>query len=201
MEHQEHFGRKFYQDKKTGYWISSDYPRIRAHRWVWNNLHGTIPKGYHIHHRDENKSNNNISNLEIIEASRHLSHHMKDPLKKSAYKEWIDIIRPLAREWHGSPEGKAWHKLHAIKCKFGTWDPIDYKCEQCGKEFQSSKRSNTRFCSNNCKSAWRRCAGFDNEERICKNCGSKFEINKYSKTLNCSKKCAQAFRKLQNIST
>ena len=68
--HQEHFGRKFYLDKSTGYWISTDYskqrPRVRAHQWVWINHYSIIPKGYHIHHRNDDKSDNRIENLRIL---------------------------------------------------------------------------------------------------------------------------------------
>lgn len=60
-------------------------------------------KKYHIHHKDHNKSNNKLHNLEVVEASRHSSEHNKGrrhPWKGqkfvnysyddmySAYKEW-----------------------------------------------------------------------------------------------------------------
>ena len=35
----------------------------RLHRAVWEYFHGPIPKGYHIHHMDGNRANNNIENL------------------------------------------------------------------------------------------------------------------------------------------
>ena len=189
-EHQEHFGRLFYQDKKIGYWISIDYPRIRAHRWVWINIHGDIPKGYHIHHKDEDKSNNAITNLELIEASRHCRIHMTKEKREWASK-WVEVIRPLTKAWHASEEGKKWHIYHAEKCKFGKWEPKTYKCEVCFKEYESTKRSGTRFCSNNCKCKFRWDSGIDNVTRICQKCGIEFTINKYAKTKNCSKKCAQ----------
>ncbi len=183
-EHQEHFDRKFYQDLKTGYWISTDYPRIRAHRWVWNNIHGKIPKGYHIHHKDENKSNNNIINLELIECSRHYRHHYTEE-KRAWSRKWAEKIRPLTKAWHASEEGIAWHKRHARKCNFGNWEPVDYKCEQCGKDFKSKKHSITRFCSNNCKSKWRRLSGIDDADFPCERCTKMFRKNKYGRKKFC----------------
>lgn len=105
IDHQIHFERKFYQDKKTGYWISTDHPRIRAHQWIWIKIHGVIPKGYHIHHKNENKSDNRIENLELIERSRHMSHHMSQPERKEKSRKNLEKIRFKASAWHKSEEG------------------------------------------------------------------------------------------------
>lgn len=193
IDHQEHYGKKFYQDKKTGYWISTDHPRIRAHRWVWNCCHGVIPKGYHIHHKNENKSDNLIENLELIEASRHLSLHYSEEMRERSRKQ-AETVRHMTKEWHASAEGKAWHSLHAIKSKFGKWEPKEYKCDQCGASYQSTKRSGARFCTNACKSKWRRETGFDNIEASCVYCSKTFIKSKYAKTKFCSRSCCQRAR-------
>lgn len=41
--------------------------------WWINN--GTIPDGYIIHHKDRNKHNNDINNLQLIEMKNHSSYH------------------------------------------------------------------------------------------------------------------------------
>ena len=78
MEHQYHFGKKFYLDNKTGYWISTSKKKIRAHVWVWKSHNGEIPTGFHIHHLDGNKSNNSIENLQCIHAKEHLQIHITE---------------------------------------------------------------------------------------------------------------------------
>jgi hypothetical protein len=194
IEHQEHYGRKFYQDKSTGYWISTDYPRIRAHRWVWITVNGNVPKTCHIHHKDENKSNNCIENLEIVTFAQHAKLHMSQD-RSSQSRDHMDNIRPLTKEWHASPEGRAWHKYHAIKCSFGNWEPKTYECQVCKKIYETTKRSNTKFCSNPCKSKFRRDSGLDHITKTCKGCFKEFSLNKYAKTVFCSKNCAQQNRK------
>ena len=44
----------------------------RVHRLVWQTFVGDIPESYHIHHKDENKTNNNLDNLECLSASVHI---------------------------------------------------------------------------------------------------------------------------------
>jgi hypothetical protein len=45
------------------------------HRYVWEQANGKIPEGFHIHHRDGNKRNNKIENLELKEIKKHISEH------------------------------------------------------------------------------------------------------------------------------
>jgi hypothetical protein len=62
------------------------------------------------------------------------------------------------------------------------------KCKHCGKIFEGEIK--TKFCSNACKSAWRREQGIDNETRICICCSKEFITNKYTKVKTCSKSCS-----------
>ncbi len=45
------------------------------HRHVWEQAHGPIPPGHHIHHRNHNRSDNRLSNLELRAGADHLSEH------------------------------------------------------------------------------------------------------------------------------
>lgn len=45
------------------------------HRLIWEAEHGPIPDGYVIHHKDHNRANNKLENLELMEARTHTSHH------------------------------------------------------------------------------------------------------------------------------
>ena len=153
VEHQEHFSRRFYKDHKTGYWISTDYPRIRAHRWVWINNFGVIPKKFHIHHKDINKSNNVIENLKLVSPKEHIRLHYTEE-RRQADAKWMDVIRPLTKAWHGSKEGLAWHKAHGIL----VWrerKSFVINCKQCGIEV-ITKTTHQKFCHQNCKAKYRR---------------------------------------------
>lgn len=191
MQRQQHFGRQFYLDKKKGYWISTDYPRIRAHVWVYKNHHGAIEKGFHIHHKDGDKSNNDISNLEKLSSFDHLSLHSSKAENRKRSSEWCNNIRHLTKAWHASEEGKEWHRQHALNMGFGRISRV-CQCENCSITYTCFKLSNSRFCSNNCKSSWRRKSGVDNIMISCPKCNQNFLKNKYAKTRNCSRKCANS---------
>ena len=59
--------------------------------------------------------------------------------------------------------------------------PQKNTCENCGKDYYSICNGRNKFCSNKCKSAYRRKIGVDNIEKKCIKCGEKFEVYKYSK--------------------
>lgn len=65
-------------NNKNGWYLSfraknihGRFITLRIHVEVAKAFIGEIPKGYHVHHKDGNKQNNCVSNLEIIHPSKH----------------------------------------------------------------------------------------------------------------------------------
>lgn len=197
MEKYQYFnGYKFTRDEKTGYYLNSTL-RMRIHRYVWEYYNGKIPDGYHVHHIDGDKSNNDISNLRLLTVSDHIKLHMSDlpeEKKERMRKNLAEKAQPRAIEWHGSKDGIEWHKKHYDDMKEKLYKKREYVCEQCGKKFEAHKNKTTRFCSNACKSAWRRASGIDDVTRTCPVCGNDFKANKYSKIRFCSRHCMMVHR-------
>ena len=188
-------GYSFRRDKKTGYYLSSrkiGKARMRLHVYVWSSHNGAVPQGWYVHHVDENKSNNDISNLVLMTKNAHSKLHTQERAE-SNYDAIVENLQvnalPAAVKWHKSEEGRNWHKKHYAKTKEKLLQPHDYTCEECGKAFQSTQ-NNAKFCRNACKSKYRRRIGYDNVQSKCIVCGAQFEKNKYSRTQTCSKKCA-----------
>ena len=183
-------GLKFTRDDKSGYFLNSTN-RLRLHRYVWEYHNGEIPKGLQIHHVDEDKRNNEIDNLQLTTTSDHLRHHASERVKINPI--WADRFQAKgtesAKDWHKSDEGKEWHKRNyeAVKDKLRKEEPVE--CAECGETFETVKRNGNNFCSNSCKSKWRRESGLDNEVRKCEICAGEFTVNKYSKTKTCSRSC------------
>lgn len=200
MKYQYFDGLKFTRDEKTGYYLNATI-RKRIHRYVWEYHNGEIPKGYEIHHIDYDKSNNDISNLQLLSQKEHQKLHgaeLTEEQRQRLRDNLANTARPEAIKWHGSKEGRDWHKKHyeAMKHKWNIKQ--NFECLNCGKKYESVAKNHSKFCSNACKSAYRRKMGFDDVERSCANCGEKFIINKYAKRKFCCLECAHKYRKVQN---
>lgn len=170
--------------------------RHRMHRDVWEFYNGPIPAGYDVHHKDGNPTNNDISNLVCIPAAEHEREHHDDKVARGlSAKGQANMHKAMeaAREWHGSDAGRDWHSEHARKqAEAREWR--DAVCECCGKSFRYRSVTTPRFCSNACKSKWRRDAGADNVVRKCAVCGAEFVTNRYSDTFTCGRSCAAKYR-------
>jgi hypothetical protein len=186
-------GKKYTRDDKTGYYLNSTI-RKRLHRAVWEYYNGSIPEGCHVHHKRD-KDHNEIQDLELIAKLKHWKEHGVKKFKND--KKWFKKFREkgieAAKQWHGSEDGKEWHKKHYEEYKHLLHQKEQFVCEQCGKKYTTENKGKNRFCSNKCKSAWRRSTGIDNETRKCVLCGNEFVVNKYSKVKCCSKSCSARY--------
>jgi hypothetical protein len=186
-----------WKECKSGYFQALNKYNVNGKYWLHQYKYekeiGPIVEGHHIHHRDGNKRNNKIANLLMLSASEHSILHNHN--KKERFPEWykkqcehLNRIRPTY-VW---PKDSLKYEEHRKALKEGMQksEYIKKNCKYCGEEYKSRKYGRHLFCSNKCKSAYRRKNGLDNIDRICIICDEPFITNKYSKTVTCSRKCA-----------
>ncbi|MCF2717851.1 HNH endonuclease [Paenibacillus sp. UKAQ_18] len=65
------FNGSRYTKGTLGYWRKTVGDRSLLHRDVWVYHKGEIPDGWDIHHIDEDKDNNDISNFECLPKAEH----------------------------------------------------------------------------------------------------------------------------------
>lgn len=181
------------------YYRCGDYFQQKGkalHREVWVKAHGPVPEGFEVHHKDHDCSNNMLGNLELLDGSEHARLHALERGLGEFGRRHLEKAGELAKEWHKSEAGRAWHKEHYSKMSDALHAREERTCEECGTVFMGlvGKPERNRFCSNKCKTRWRYKSGVDNEERNCRVCGTGFMINKYWTTMTCSRSCG---RKLQ----
>lgn len=58
-------------------WVTRCGETILVHRLIWEEHYGEIPEGYEIHHKDGDKHNNRIWNLECISNKEHKKRHKR----------------------------------------------------------------------------------------------------------------------------
>lgn len=104
--------------------------KIPLHIYVWDSENGPKPDGMDIHHRDGNRENFDISNLELMTKSDH----------KRIHKGWIRV-------------GGIWIAKPCSGC--GRILPLDHfypsqgiiargKCKDCLHKYYSAKYLNTK---------------------------------------------------------
>ena len=67
---------QYYDNKKftlrpSGYYALTIDDRMLMHRYVWEKEIGKIPDGYDIHHKNNDRSDNSIDNLECLLKAEH----------------------------------------------------------------------------------------------------------------------------------
>lgn len=88
----------------------ADYPgKLYRNRYAhehhvvwWQNTGNTVPEGYVVHHKNENKHDNNFSNLELMPKPLHVSMHNKKRRKPTV---------------HGTLTAWTHHKCKCDKCR------------------------------------------------------------------------------------
>jgi hypothetical protein len=62
---------------RDGYYECTTIDRLMLHNYNWEKINGKIPNGYELHHKDLNKINNEVSNLQLVTPKQHTEIHSK----------------------------------------------------------------------------------------------------------------------------
>jgi hypothetical protein len=135
-----------------------------AHRVIYEQHFGSIPKGWVVHHKDEDKGNNDPSNLEAMPRKEHQRLHATGRANSDAQK------------------AAAARTLESLRT------PKQAKCIQCGSDFVSKSAGIVRkFCSRSCLESWRD-NRFEPELRNCLVCEGEY-LAKRRFQRYCCKQC------------
>ena len=156
------------------WWLNNGYYCNRRgeplHRAIYASVYGPIGMGLDIHHKDHDKTNNAIENLEAINRSDHLKLH-----------------RP--RGWRAdTPEVRSKRR----KEQWAKREPWEAICGWCGQHFATAATV-AKYCSPACAQMVRRRSRSRNPSSKCA-CGKSFIL--YRPDLKfCSKECAAQFKR------
>lgn len=155
------------------------------HRAVWEDAHGPIPAGFHIHHKDGNRDNNSIENLEAVDGSDHLSAHHKGHTRRP------DEAIAAQAIWRETAEGKSFLAEMGRRNHHYMRNDGQFVCQCCGKKFVAQITGGNRFCSAKCKAKQRRIDGTDLVPATCKVCEKEFMADRFRPQKTCSRSCGR----------
>ena len=151
------------------WWLNGGYFCNRRgellHRAIYIAAHGSILEGNEIHHRDGNKTNNALENLESLTCTEHRRKHNRNGAAGSNK----EVRQKVAWEY--------WQKREPYECI----------CDHCVKPYLT-RATRSRYCSGSCKAAARRKDPDRVPEAVCLLCGGPFLLYKKA-LLFCSKEC------------
>lgn len=163
------------------------------HQEVWK-FHSkrAIPRGHHVHHKDEDTGNNAPENLECLPYSDHMRiHHAGrcSPAKAANLKK----VRPLGWAWHKTKTGRAYHRKRA-RAWMDRQPLVELTCTVCGSVRKVKKigKAGGLYCSPACRLK----ARADHVPATCEQCGREYLVYKYKPNPRfCSLKCSGAARR------
>ena len=170
------------------------------HQAVWEHYNGTVLKGCIIHHKDKNPLNNDIGNLELLTKKEHKTLHVGRSKWNGSVENFknLENARKKASKWHGSEEGKAFHKALGMY----TWKKYKVKkikhCIVCNKEYSTYWPSKAKYCSRKCANKIyiaERKKPHNLKKCTCVICQKSFESYKYSTARTCGQHCSRMLQK------
>src|SRR5947207_3481527 len=162
-EYIEYVGVRWHR-RKDGYYAYSRKGLL--HRYIWEQHNGPIPPGYHVHHRDHDKSNNAIDNLVALLPGEHARVH---PGRDVA----------AANSAAGKLGGKARQHPELRKPQSASRNP---SCKYCDEPV-TNPHGNAKYCDRHINIHDRM------EKRECTECGQEFECHFYSTARHCDESC------------
>jgi len=124
---------------------------LRLHRELWLAEVGPIPDKHHIHHRNHDRGDNRLDNLECLPHAEHSRHHGKSP--KQNPKDW-NLVKPVEVACIDCGEVVLRKSVRTtVRCKSCHYRRAERQrsfsrsCQHCDVEFISRAGN---FCSQRC---------------------------------------------------
>lgn len=184
------FNGVVYKTNTHGHYVNSS----SIHRAIYSYYFGEIPVGdYEIHHIDENKSNNNPDNLQLLtKAEHHRLHLQTAPMR--------EYVCEYCGKTFYSNSLKPDNRCCSLKCIQSLHYAKNHeirKCPVCNSEFPVYKHSKTLCCSPSCAAKWYHSNTSNLKEVKCAFCNKIF-FTEVSNKKYCSQDCAKKARNIKS---
>jgi hypothetical protein len=93
---------------------------MAKYRRVWERQHGPIPPGYHIHHVDGDRKNNDVSNLACVSPDEHYDIHFRQGDLSACY-----ILNANRKRWDPEKTSQLSKAVQRRRLDEGTHNFLD----------------------------------------------------------------------------
>jgi hypothetical protein len=111
------------------------------HRAIWEHHFGPIPDYHDIHHKDGDRFNNDIANLECVHRGQHHSDHIKERIASGNPPVLSDAARAANHAYWQQ------HRTASI----AALPRHEATCAECGRTFLTLQPKRAKFCHPNCQ--------------------------------------------------
>ncbi len=182
-------GRKYWLTKRGKYYRAAkrydNIPEQFLHRVIWYRAHGEIKKGWCVHHKNHDSTDNRLSNLQLVTRSEHAKYHRKLYLRSLSAKEKEQSIRKLVdggNKWRRTALAKRFMRLNGYR-SVALRSNTKRSCVVCGRIFSAYRAI---VCSKFCGHRHQRNTHL--KSKTCAICGAAFKSYRKD-AATCSHRC------------
>ena len=157
---------------------------MSIYKAVWRYFYGEIPPNYEIHHKDFDKYNDDISNLQMLTKEEYKKIHSESGKKADGRQILKLVCKTCGKEYQAVNVGR--NGYCSKKCAQKALPEVRI-CEICDKKFSISKYESTKCCSKKCMVEYVK--NKTHKKRICPFCGKEFDTYKKRTQRYCSRDC------------
>lgn len=138
----------------TWYWKDGHKRTIFRYRWVWIKAHGAIPRGFHIHHRNGDKADDRLENLEMMPRRKHSQLHGAQAHSASQERMTVYRCEQCGQEFRKRPTKGRPNRFCSMDCRDDWMRSLtpEWTCANCGRKFKRQPDHGTtpKYCSVTC---------------------------------------------------